>query len=41
MCLFHDRGLTPQRVWEVDNVLTATALVASNIGLSLVTESGR
>ncbi|WP_293370130.1 LysR family transcriptional regulator [Nevskia sp.] len=41
MRLFHDRGLTPQRVQEVDDVLTATALVASNMGLSLVTESGR
>ncbi len=41
MRLFHDRGLTPQRVQEVDDVLTAAALVASNLGLSLVTESGR
>ncbi|MBA4286479.1 MAG: LysR family transcriptional regulator [Xanthomonadaceae bacterium] len=41
MRLFHQRGLTPQRVQEVDDVLTATALVASNMGLSLVTESGR
>ncbi|MGQ3058150.1 MAG: LysR substrate-binding domain-containing protein [Nevskia sp.] len=41
MRLFHDHGLTQQRVQEVDDVLTASALVASNLGLSLVTESGR
>lgn len=41
MRLFHQRGLTPQRVQEVDDVLTAAALVASHLGLSLVTESGR
>jgi DNA-binding transcriptional LysR family regulator len=41
MRLFHQRGITPQRVQEVDDVLTAAALVASHLGLSLVTESGR
>ncbi|GAC1619668.1 MAG: LysR family transcriptional regulator [Nevskia sp.] len=41
MRLFLARGLTPQRTQEVDDVLTATALVASGMGLSLVTDSGR
>lgn len=41
MRLFHQRGLSPRRVQEVDDVLTAAALVASHLGLSLVTESGR
>lgn len=41
MRLFHARGLTPSTVQEVDDVLTATALVASGLGLSLVTDSGR
>lgn len=40
MRLFHARGLTPSAVQEVDDVLTATALVASGLGLSLVTDSG-
>lgn len=40
MRLFHARGLTPNEVQEVDDVLTATALVASGLGLSLVTDSG-
>lgn len=41
MSLFHRRGITPQSVQEVDDVLTATSLVASGMGLSLVTDSGR
>lgn len=41
MRLFHARGLTPSQVQEVDDVLTATALVASGLGVSLVTDSGR
>jgi DNA-binding transcriptional LysR family regulator len=41
MRLFHARGITPQRTQEVDDVLTATALVASGMGLSLVTDSGK
>ncbi|MGQ0620771.1 MAG: LysR family transcriptional regulator [Panacagrimonas sp.] len=41
MRLFHARGITPSQVQEVDDVLTATALVASGLGLSLVTDSGR
>lgn len=41
MRLFHARKLTPRQVQEVDDVLTATALVAGGLGLSLVTESGR
>ena len=41
MRLFHARGITPSQVQEVDDVLTATALVASGMGLSLVTDSGR
>lgn len=41
MGLFHRRGITPQSVQEVDDVLTATSLVASGLGLTLVTESGR
>lgn len=41
MRLFHSRGITPQRTQEVDDVLTATALVASGMGLSLVTDSGK
>jgi DNA-binding transcriptional LysR family regulator len=41
MRLFHTRGLVPQAVQEVDDVLTATALVAAGLGLSLVTDSGR
>lgn len=40
MRMFHGRGLTPTQVQEVDDVLTATALVASGLGLSLVTDSG-
>lgn len=41
MGLFHARGIAPSQVQEVDDVLTATALVASGLGLSLVTDSGR
>jgi DNA-binding transcriptional LysR family regulator len=41
MRLFQARGLTPRAVQEVDDVLTATALVAAGLGLSLVTDSGR
>lgn len=41
MGLFHARGVAPKQVQEVDDVLTATALVAGGLGLSLVTDSGR
>jgi LysR family transcriptional regulator, benzoate and cis,cis-muconate-responsive activator of ben and cat genes len=41
MSLFHRRGIAPQSVQEVDDVLTATSLVASGLGLTLVTDSGR
>ncbi len=41
MRLFHARGITPHVVQEVDDILTAVALVASGFGLSLVTDSGR
>lgn len=41
MSLFHMRGIAPRAVQEVDDVLTATALVASGLGLTLVTDSGR
>ncbi|WP_420467724.1 LysR family transcriptional regulator [Panacagrimonas sp.] len=41
MGLFHARSIAPSQVQEVDDVLTATALVASGLGLSLVTDSGR
>lgn len=41
MGLFHARAIAPAQVQEVDDVLTATALVASGLGLSLVTDSGR
>lgn len=37
--LFHKQGLTPQVSHEVDDVVTAVALVSGGIGLSLVTES--
>lgn len=36
---FTDRGLTPSAIHEVDDVVTAVALVASGFGVSLVTES--
>lgn len=41
MSLFHRQGITPKSVQEVDDVLTATSLVASGLGLTLVTDSGR
>lgn len=41
MRLFADRGLEPASVIEVDDVLTATGLVAGRMGLSLVTDSAR
>ena len=37
--LFHRRSLTPQAVQEVDDVVTAVALVASRFGITLVTDS--
>jgi DNA-binding transcriptional LysR family regulator len=37
--LFHQRGISPQTVHEVDDVVTAVALVSSGFGLSLVTDS--
>ena len=35
MGLFHARDIAPAQVQEVDDVLTATALVASGLGLAL------
>ena len=40
MRLFDRQGIAPDRVQEVDDVITAVALVASGLGLSLVTDSG-
>lgn len=40
MQLFHQRGIATSNIQEVDDVLTATALVASGLGVSLVTDSG-
>jgi DNA-binding transcriptional LysR family regulator len=40
MRLFDRQGISPDRVQEVDDVTTAVALVASGLGLSLVTDSG-
>lgn len=37
--LFHKKGVMPQRIHEVDDVVTAVALVASGFGVSLVTDS--
>lgn len=37
--LFHGEGMTPNITHEVDEVVTAVALVASGFGLSLVTDS--
>lgn len=37
--LFHKKGVTPQLIHEVDDVVTAVALVASGFGVSLVTDS--
>lgn len=37
--LFHKQGLSPRVIQEVDDVVTAVALVASGLGLSLVTDS--
>lgn len=37
--LFHKKGVMPQLIHEVDDVVTAVALVASGFGVSLVTDS--
>lgn len=37
--IFHQRGITPKTIHEVDDVVTAVALVASGLGVSLVTDS--
>jgi DNA-binding transcriptional LysR family regulator len=37
--LLHRKGVMPQSIQEVDDVVTAVALVASGFGLSLVTDS--
>lgn len=37
--LFHRKGITPQAAQEVDDVVTAVALVASRFGICLVTDS--
>ncbi|MAA76286.1 MAG: LysR family transcriptional regulator [Salinisphaeraceae bacterium] len=39
--LFADRDLQPDRVIEVDDVLTASGLVSAGLGLTLITDSGR
>ena len=39
MRLFHKQGVSPRVIQEVDDVVTAVALVASGLGLSLVTDS--
>ncbi len=39
MRLFHQRNLAPRVVQEVDDVVTAVALVAAGVGLSLVVDS--
>ena len=38
---FSERGLSPASVHEVDDVVTAVALVSSGFGVSLVTDSAR
>ncbi|MGQ0698988.1 MAG: LysR family transcriptional regulator [Panacagrimonas sp.] len=37
--IFHKKGISPQIIHEVDDVVTAVALVSSGFGLSLVTDS--
>lgn len=37
--LFQEKQLTPRKIQEVDDVVTAVALVSSGLGLSLVTDS--
>lgn len=37
--VFHAKGVSPQNVQEVDDVVTAVALVSSGFGISLVTDS--
>nr|ALV86425.1 LysR family transcriptional regulator [uncultured bacterium 16] len=39
MRMLHKRGVTPRSIQEVDEVVTAVALVASGFGLSLVPDS--
>ena len=41
MRLFHQRKITPNVSQEVDDMVTAVGLVASGMGLSLVSDSGR
>lgn len=39
--LFHDRGITPNVVQDVDDVVTAIALVSSGLGVCFAVESAR
>lgn len=39
--LFHDRGITPNVVQDVDDVLTAVALVSSGLGICFAVDSAR
>lgn len=39
--MFHQRGITPKVAHEVDDVVTAVALVSSGLGLCLVVESAK
>lgn len=39
--LFHDRGIAPNVVQDVDDVLTAVALVSSGLGVCFAVESAR
>ncbi len=39
--LFHDRGLVPNVVQEVDDVVTAVALVSSGLGVCFIVEPAR
>jgi DNA-binding transcriptional LysR family regulator len=41
MRMFHQRNITPNVVQDVDDVVTAVALVSSGLGLCLVVESAR
>ncbi|EZP74028.1 LysR family transcriptional regulator [Sphingomonas paucimobilis] len=41
MRMFHTRNMTPNIVQDVDDVVTAVALVSSGLGLCLVVESAR
>jgi DNA-binding transcriptional LysR family regulator len=36
---FHERGISPKTIHEVDDVVTAVALVTAGLGVSLVTDS--